>query len=326
MMMKKYKIKLAAAGVIFSLAVCLNAWAQSGQSLQKPLAMVNEVAITQNDLDMETGLLEVEMSLRNYPLGDRQLADLRNQLIGNLVDRELLYQQATSRDIEISAHWVNREWDEMKTQLGGEAAVRTYLERTGWTWEQMESRIRKGLIVRRLLRREVFRGIRVSEAEMQAFYSRHPEFFNREEQVRARHLMIAVPDWDNESGRQQALNRIQALEQKIREGADLGALAIAHSDCPSRSRGGDLGYFIRSQMIQPFSEAAFALQPGQISQAVKTRFGYHLIEVIDRQPPSRMAYKNVRDKIELTLRRNKEKAAAETYLSRLKQKARISIN
>lgn len=317
-------IKVTAVWTFFFMISCLNAWAQS-ESTQKPLAIVNGVAITPNDLQMEADLLKVEMSQRNYPIGDSQLADLRSQLIQNVIERELLYQQATSREIQINPRWVNREWDEMQTQLGRAATVNTYLKRAGLSKDQMESRIRKGLIVRRLLRREVLRSIRVSEAEMQAFYSRHPEFFNREEQVRARHLLIAVPNWDNEAERARALSRIQALEQRIREGANIGSLAIEHSDCPSKSRGGDLGYFARTQMIQPFAEAAFALQAGEISQVIQTRFGYHLVELIDRRPPSRMAYKNVRDKIELTLRRNKEKAAAETYVNRLKQKSQIAI-
>jgi peptidyl-prolyl cis-trans isomerase C len=320
----KSAMKSAAVCAILSLAMCLGVYAQPGTITREPLATVNGTAISGSDLEREAAFLTAEMNRRNYPLGAGQLADLHDQLIRNLIDRELLYQQATAREIKISPHWVDREWNDMQMHLGGKAALQAFMQNSGFSRDQMNERIRKGLIVQRLLKRDVFRSIRVSEAEMQAFYNRHSNFFNREEQVRARHVMIAVPDWDNQAAREQALDRIRALEIKIRQGMQLGALALEYSDCPSKTRGGDLGYFSRNQMIQSFSDAAFELQPGEISQVVETRFGYHLIEVVDRQPPSRMVYKNVRDKIELTLRRNKEKAAAEAYLNRLKQKARIA--
>ncbi len=317
-------IRYNAVWLFLSLAVCLNAWAQPGTTGSVPLAKVNGIAITRNDLNMEAAFLAAKMNRRNYPLGSNQPADLHRQLVQNLIERELLFQEATARDIRISPRWVDREWGEIQTHLGGKARMKAFMANNGFTRDQMKERIRKGLIVHRLLKREVFRSIRVSEAEMQAFYNRHPEFFKRDEQIRARHLLIAVPDWKDEAGREQALNRILALEKQIREGMPLGAVALGNSDCPSSKRGGDLGYFTRNQMIQAFSDAAFALQPGDVSQVVETRFGYHLIELIDRQPPSQMAYKNVRDKIELTLRRNKEKAAADAYLRRLKHKARIA--
>lgn len=69
----------------------------------------------------------------------------------------------------------------------------------------------------------------------------------------------------------------QQVLEKLRSGADFDELAQAHSDCPSKARGGDLGKFGRGQMVIEFERAAYALQVGETSELVKTRFGYHII-------------------------------------------------
>jgi parvulin-like peptidyl-prolyl isomerase len=78
-------------------------------------------------------------------------------------------------------------------------------------------------------------------------------------------------------------------------------------------------------LVPAFADAAFSLKPGEISDIVETQYGYHLIQLVDRIPAATMAYRNARTKIERTLRRNKEKAAAEAYLARLRKKSIITL-
>ena len=313
------------AAVALTLTLCglMSPGKSARAAVDKPLALVNNVAITAQDLDHERRRLRAEMEMRNRPLTDREAVTLNDQLLDNLIDRELLYQQAQRIKIQVRSQWVDRALNELKSQLGSTKGYQNYLSDTGLSEPQLKESIRRGLIVRRLLRRQVMRQIKVSEAEMQAFYRRHSEYFERGEQVRARHILIAFRDKQDGTKRQEALLRIQAIQSKLQQGSKFAALALEYSDCPSKSRGGDLGYFERDQMVRAFSDVAFSLKPGQISDIVETRFGFHLIQVLDRRPPAQIAYKNVRAKIERTLRRNKEKKAANTYLARLKQQAAI---
>ena len=311
--------------LIFAILACLSfvsfTLAQTDKEIA--LAVVNDVPITQQDLAVEAAQLNAEMRFRNRPLTNGQLSRLRKQLIENLIDRELLYQRAQQRKIEIRKRWVDLALKELKSQLGDKAAYQSFLKQSGLTDKQLKARIQKGLIVRRMLRREVIRQIKVSEAEMQAFFKQHPEFFQRKEQVRVRHILIAFKDQDNATKRGNALLRIQSIQLMLHENTDFASLALEHSDDPSKIRGGDIGYLERDQLIGDFSDAAFALQPGEVSDIVETRFGYHLIKVIDRIPPSSMPYRSARAKIERTLRRNKEKKATEAYLARYKRQASI---
>jgi parvulin-like peptidyl-prolyl isomerase len=158
---------------------------------------------------------------------------------------------------------------------------------------------------------------------MQAFYRKHPEFFNRQEKVRIRHIMMATDGSDNISKKGEALVRIQAIQNKIIEGVNFAALALEYSDDSSSVQGGDLGYLERDHIIKPLSAAAFSLKPGEVSDIVETHLGYHLVQLVNRIPTSQLAYRNARTKIERTLRRNKENAATNKYLAKLKSESSI---
>lgn len=305
------------------LATANSTLAQPEQVSANPVAIVNEVPIPLEDLTIEMAQLQAEMKHRNRPLSNRQLSRLRRQLIDNLIDRELLYQLAQSRNIKIRNNWIERAFAEMKAQFSNTKAFNNHLKQTGLTEVQLRAHITKGLIVRRLLRREVIRQTKVSEAEMQAFYRKHPEFFQSKEQVRVRHILVAFNRKGKPVPHGDALQRIQSIQMMLSEGRDFASLAIEYSDDPSKGRGGDLGYIERHHVVAPFSNAAFKLAPGQTSDIVETTFGYHLIQVVDRTEPAPTAYRNVRTKIERTLRRNKEKAATGAYLARLKKQATI---
>jgi peptidyl-prolyl cis-trans isomerase C len=297
--------------------------AQADQATSKVLAMVNDVAITHQDLTIEMAQLQAEMRHRHRPLSARQMSRLRNQLIDNLINRELLYQRAQQMQIKIRDSWIDRALIELKAQFGKASNFETFLTDTGLTQEQFQAHMAKSLIVRRLLRREVIPQSRVSEAEMQAFFRQHPEFFKRKEQIRARHILVAFEKGGQSVARGEALLRIQSIQMMLAEGADFASLAIEHSDDPSKSRGGDLGYLERDQMVESFANAAFKLKKGEVSDIVETEFGFHLIQMVDRTPSSPMAYRNTRTKIERTLRRNKEMDAANAYLAQLKRQSSI---
>ena len=287
------------------------------QTDEEVLATVNEVPITRRDLQIETALLEAQMKQRNQTLTADQISQLRGQLVDNLIHRELLHQRAQEKKIKIQNRWVDKAYAEFKSKLRTTSAYKNYLEQALLDEAQFKSHIQKGLIVRRLLRREVLRQIKVSEAEMRAFYRKFPEFFIRQEQIRIRHILIVAEASESVSTRGEALLRIQTIQDKLRYGENFAALALEYSEDGSRTKGGDLGYLERGHMIPSLADTAFTLEPGQVSDIVESRLGYHLIQMVDRIPSSQMAYRNTRTKIERTLRRNKEKAATDKYLAKL---------
>jgi peptidyl-prolyl cis-trans isomerase C len=287
------------------------------------LARVNETVLTSQDLEKERIVFNADMRIRNRLITREQIDDLRPQLMETLIERELLRQRAEESRINVPAQAVTTALAELRTRVGGSAALQAYLESTGQTQNQLRERLKTGIAVQRLLEREAIRNIRISEAEMEAFYRRNPVFFESGERIRVRHIMAAVGNWNDESQRAAARNKLHALKGGITNAADFAVMAMEHSDCPSRSRGGDLGYLAREQLSKPFADAAFALEPGSISDIVSTRHGYHLILMLERTPAGNVSFNDARTKIERTLRRNKENEAIENFVAALKSRAGI---
>ncbi|EPR44433.1 PpiC-type peptidyl-prolyl cis-trans isomerase [Desulfovibrio sp. X2] len=124
----------------------------------------------------------------------------------------------------------------------------------------------------------------VTEAEAKAYYDAHQSEFHQDAMVRARHILIKVPENAPADVAAKALKKIEDIRAHIKSPKDFAAAAQKYSEGPSAKVGGDLGWFSRGSMVKPFEDAAFALKPGEISEPVRTSFGYHLILVEEKKP------------------------------------------
>ena len=150
-----------------------------------------------------------------------------------------------------------------------------------------------------LLDRDAARqNVAVPPTDIQRYYNDNIQQFSTPERVRASHILL------NTGGKDEAAVRKQAEEllAKIKGGADFAALAKQFSEDPgSKDKGGDLDFFPRGQMVPEFEQAAFSLQQGQISELVKTQYGFHIIKVVDKQAGSTQPLEAVRAQIQQTL-------------------------
>jgi peptidyl-prolyl cis-trans isomerase D len=129
------------------------------------------------------------------------------------------------------------------------------------------------------------RTLSVPEAQIAEYYASHQQEFTQPEEVNARHILIR-PKTQDDAGWKDALNRAREVYAKATaRGANFAALAAQYSEDPgSKDSGGDLGWFARGRMVKEFEDAAFKLAPGEISEPVKSDFGYHILKVDGRRP------------------------------------------
>jgi parvulin-like peptidyl-prolyl isomerase len=164
----------------------------------------------------------------------------------------------------------------------------------------------------------------VSDEEVQAAYANMNK--DNEWEVRARHLFILSPD--NATAVQEAAAKAKAEEalRRIKKGESFAKVARDMSEGAGAAEGGDLGYFTRGQMLQAIEDAAFALEPGQVSGLIRTtgdHGGWHIIEVEDkrRTPPKPLA--QVQEEIRNRLAQESVMKEREHYLQQLRKSAQI---
>jgi len=138
---------------------------------------------------------------------------------------------------------------------------------------------------------------RITEKEIRSFYEYNSGAYNRPGQVKARHILFELGKDASKETEEKVRKTAEAVLAKVRKGEDFARLAAAHSSCPSKSKGGDLGYFEKGQMEPAFEEVAFTLKKGEISDLVRTPFGYHIIKVEDINEARTQPLEEVRDQI-----------------------------
>ncbi len=151
----------------------------------------------------------------------------------------------------------------------------------------------------RLAVADLANGITPREDELRQAYESSQARYQAPEQRRVSHILIAVKQDADEETTNAALEKALSLTEQARSGVDFGELAKQHSDDPgSSSKGGDLGVIAKGVMVKPFEDAAYQLQEGEVSDPVKTRFGYHVIKIIELVPESIKPFAEIRDQIE----------------------------
>ncbi len=238
---------------------------------EPPLAaLINSQPIYLADYERELGQYEASLLSQgidpNSPDGQAHLAQARAWILDWMISEVLIEQAAVAAGVGVSDAEVDADMQEMIAESGGEEPFLAKLAECGETYEDAWQKERRQLIGMAMTQR-IIDGVPATA-----------------EHVHARHILV-----DTSQEAERALAQLQA-------GADFAALARAYSqDTSTRETGGDLGFFPRSILLAPeVEEAAFALQPGQFSGVVTSTLGYHIVQVVERDPARPVSPENLR--------------------------------
>jgi len=246
----------------------------------KKVAEVNGVAISKKDFDKQMQHVQARLAQRGRTLEGADLEAMKKNVIDTLIDRELLYQASQKDGIKISKKAIDEKINELKKRFGKTEDFSQILKKADITEAQLRAQLKQQMAVQKLVEKKISKSIKVSDKEARAFYDSKPNFFKRPEQVRASHILIKVDASAKEKDVKDARKKIEGIQKKLKKGEDFAKLAKETSQCPSSAKGGDLGFFKRGQMVKPFEDAAFSMKTGQVSDIIRTRFGFHIINAI----------------------------------------------
>jgi peptidyl-prolyl cis-trans isomerase C len=287
------------------------------------VARVNGTEISRAELDQAKKIiLANKPSLQIPPLLQKEF---EMQALNQLISSELLFQASQKLDIKDLDKQAEDKLAEIKKRFPDPQVYAAELQKIGVDEKGLLESTRRDLAVAYLVNTQIAPQIRVGEEEIKNFYNQNPDKFRQEEIVRASHILIGIDRKAVPEEKKRAREKAEKLRQELVNGADFATLARDNSTCPSSKQGGDLGYFGKGKMVPQFEQAAFALQPGGLSDVVETGFGYHIIKLVDRKKAEEIPLSAARDKIENYLRVQKTNAAIETFVGEARKNAKIDV-
>jgi len=287
---------------------------------QDKAAVVNGTVITQAELDRELSMGKRRSHMGGKALTDANLSAMRKDTLERLIDAELLYQESQKKGIKADEAALD---ERLKKSFPDEADFKKICKRMNLTEAALKSQFLRGMAIQALIEQEIAQKTQVPDKEVKEYYDSHKESFHQLEQVQASHILIKVDPKAEASEKAEARKKIESIVKRLEKGEDFSALAKEASQCPSGAKGGDLGYFRRGQMVKPFEEVAFSLKPGELSNIVETKFGYHVIKVKDKKPQGTIPYEDAKEMITEKLKREKVQQEVERYVAKLKGEAKV---
>ena len=162
-----------------------------------------------------------------------------------------------------------------------------------------------------------------SQKEISKFYDENKDKFITPENAHVRHILIAFAEGDDDKVKAEKKAKIENLRQQVVGGADFAEIARKNSDCPSKENGGDLGLIKRGQTVQLFEDAVFAQEINAVGPIVTTEYGYHIIQVLERNLEKTVALEEVKSKISSYLEDQKQTEAFNALFKKLRESAKI---
>lgn len=252
------------------------------------------------------------------------LKNLAYSATQQLIDQHLIANKAEAEGYVPAAEAAKKQLEQWEEQAGKEKMQKS-MEQNGITREELLEDLGRELGVRQWLQEEVMSNVTVDEEAARKFYENNRQSFTTKAQKKASHILVSVEQSASEKERNKAKSKAEDLLKQLKDGADFAELAKAESEGPSSKQGGDLGFFSKGQMAPAFEEAAFALEEGELSDVVETRFGYHVIKGGPAKEGGTAPFEEAKPRIMQYLQQQEGQQALKKVVGILKEQTDVEV-
>jgi len=299
--------------------------AAKAPAITDPVAVVEGHEIKKADLDAALASVLAAQGIPASQFPEEQRLQAYHMMLDNMIVERLIANRAESE--KVTDEEVTAQYDKFKARFPSEEELKKQLEKAGETEGKIKTGIREQLQQRHWIDEQVKGKADVTDADAEDFYKKNPEQFKSPERVRASHILIAVPEGAKPEVVAEKQKAAQAIADRVKKGEAFDKLAKELSEDPSaKQNSGDLDFFTKDQMVPEFSNAAFAMKKDDISDPVRSSFGFHIIKVTDRKEAETVTLEKARPQLIAYLKQQKKNAALEKIVEDIKGKADIKVN
>jgi len=254
------------------------------------------------------------MELENQfsPGGHQRLMQMKERFLDQLIEEALILKEARRLGVIVTGQELEEEIMKTKDDYKGES-LREYLNKHEIPFEVWKERVREKLLIEKTIRASSHDEAVISTEEARKYYEVHREEYILPERVKARQIVVASKRTANK------------ILRELKKGKEFEKLAVENSLGPEGSFGGDLGYFTRGDMPEEFN-VVFSMEKDQISEVIKSPYGFHIFKIEDRMEDQRLAFEEVIDDIRRKISQMRSEQRYYQWLEELKRNAKIEVN
>jgi len=276
------------------------------------IATVGDGVVTQEQFDQIWEQAEAQYKSQEgappFPSPDStQYNQLKASIVNYLVQNEIIKEKAAEMGVTVTDKQLDERMKQIVEQVGGQKKLDKLLKEQAVTQAQLELQL-KAQMLQDAVQQKVNDGIKVTQEQIQKYFDdpANKNQFSVPESVDARHVLVKT---------KAEAEKVRALLEADNSDANWKKVAAEYSTDPgSKDSGGDLGNFPKGRMVKQFEDVAFDIEVGEVSQPVKTQFGYHVIEVTKKTPANEQTLEEAKKTIEEQLKYQKQATAWEDWL------------
>jgi len=297
---------------------------QTSGETDKIAVSVNGVNITEAEVQRAIDN-QIARGLFHRTITQEKREQFRDPVVKALIENELLYQEAKKLGLSVNKSDVKEIFNNNMASFKRKKDFYKNLEKQGLDEDSYKGIIERDLLIRMLLKQEVEDKAKISEGEIEKYYSDNRKIFVSPEKLRMRSIFMKVPA--NATSEERAEKRRNAWEiiNKAKAGEDFAKLAMEFSEDNYKDEGGDTGYLHLNMLEEEMAKEIAKLRPGDITGIIEHIYGFYIFKLEDKQPERQLGFDEVKDRLMIEFPVRKKKEIRETFINGLKAKAKIEV-
>jgi peptidyl-prolyl cis-trans isomerase SurA len=293
----------------------------SARIVERIIARVNNEVITQHQFDEEQGKLREQLAQQFSGAElDAQVREQSKNLLRDLIDESLMVQKAKDLDMNVETDVV-KELDGIRKRnnLATLEDLETEVEKSGQNYEDFKDQIRRNLLMREVMEREVGSRIQMSHEDARKFYEAHKNEFKSPGMVRLGQVLVSTEKRKPEEAEKRANDALAELKA----GQRFSEVAKKYSDGSSAEQGGDVGMMKEGSLAPEIAAVVGKLDVNEFSNPIQTKYGYIILKVMERYSPGIPKFEEVEQRVEETLYNQNMQPRLREYLTQLRKESYI---